>query len=229
MIGAITHSCNVYFYQLARKVGLEAWSETCAKMGFGVPTGIDLYGEVSGTLPSDSFYEKAGVAWSPGMILNLAIGQGENSVTPLQLAHYVGIIATGGIDARPHLIRELGDAPSRVQGISEHSFAVVREGMFNVVNDAGGTAKSAKVEGVHVAGKTGTAQNPHGADHKLFMGFAPYENPTVAIAVVAENAGYLTSSLAVAYAKRVLTEYFTLNPVPASPGKTDTFDESAFD
>jgi len=209
MVGAITNSCNVYFYQLGRKVTFERWYPYGELLGFGHTTGIDLYGEKPGTLPTPEFYERQREGYSPGKMLNLAIGQGEILVTMLQLAHYVGVIATEGIDARPHIVMKETEPPSRVTGISVDTFQVVKKGMLGVVHDPQGTAKSARIEGHFIGGKTGTAQNPHGADHKLFTVFAPYENPKIAIACVAENAGDLPYSLAVRITRRVLQEYFT--------------------
>ncbi|MFC1542088.1 penicillin-binding protein 2 [Candidatus Latescibacterota bacterium] len=212
MLQAMTQSCNVYFYQLGLKLGLEKWSPICEAMGFGQRTGIDLYEENEGNLPSPSFYEKNSITYSPGMILNLSIGQGENDVTPLQLAHYAGIIATKGIKANPHLIMDNSVVPERVEGISEESFEVVRRGMYGVINDIRGTAKTARIPGHVIAGKTGTAQNPHGSAHRIFIAFAPYDNPTIAIACVAENTGDITPSVAVQIVRKILVEYFKYYP-----------------
>lgn len=212
MVGAITQSCNVYFYQLGRKLSFEKWHTYGDMLGIGRTTGIDLLGEKPGLLPSMEFYEKTSEGYSPGKILNLAIGQGEILVTILQLAHYAGVIASGGVDARPHLVIGAGGEPHTVEGISPASFEVARRGMYGVVNDVMGTAKSVRVPGHVIAAKTGTAQNPHGAAHKLFVAFAPYDNPRIALACVAENAGDLPYSLAVEISKKVLTEYFLYYP-----------------
>jgi len=212
MVGAITQSCNIYFYQLGRKLQLDTWHAYGDKLGLGRTTGIDLLDEKPGLLPSSEYYETSGTEYSPGMMLNLAIGQGENLVTVLQLAHYIGIIATEGMNAVPHLVLAEREPPERVTGISEESFRVVKRGMVGVVHDPQGTAKSARVPGHRIAGKTGTAQNPHGADHKLFVAFAPYENPSIAIACVAENAGDYEISLAVSIVRQVLMDYFTYYP-----------------
>jgi cell division protein FtsI/penicillin-binding protein 2 len=133
-------------------------------------------------------------------------------VTPLQLAHYVGIIATEGVNAVPHIILKDCEPPERVDGISAHSFQIVKKGMLRVVNAPQGTAKTAQVPGHLVAGKTGTAQNPHGYAHKIFVGFAPYKAPSITLAVVAENTDYIKPSLAVTIARQVLTEYFNCYP-----------------
>lgn len=215
MVNALAQSCNVYFYQLGRKLGLEAWSDICGKLGFGRATGIDLRGEVNGYLPSPEFYAKHNIVYSPGMILNLSIGQGENDVTPLQLAHFCGIVASEGLITHPHLLKGTALHPQQVQGISKESFKVVKEGMYGVIHNERGTARYGKVPGHEIAGKTGTAQNPHGADHKLFIAFAPYENPTIAIACVAENMGEYSPSYAVLISKKFLEAYFTFYPDPA--------------
>ena len=212
MRDAIGQSCNVYFYQLGRKLSIENWYPYGEMLGFGKKTGIDLYFEEPGTLPSPDFYKRIKVSYSPGMMLNLAIGQGENLATIIQLAHYAGVIATGGIDAGPHMVMADREPPKRVVGIAPESFSVVRDGMFRVVHSPHGTARSARIEGHLIAGKTGTAQNPHGAAHKLFVAFAPYDEPRIAIACVAENAGDYVGSLAVKIVNRVLREYFLYYP-----------------
>ncbi len=212
MVGAITNSCNVYFYQLGRKVTIEAWEQYGERFGFGRKTGIDLSGESPGIFPTLEYYSKQKEPYSPGKMLNLAIGQGEILVTMLQLAHFAGIVGSGGIDATPHLVLTERHEPVRVPGIKPETFEIARQGMHGVVHSPQGTAKSARVKGHQIAGKTGTAQNPHGADHKLFMAFAPYENPTIAIACMAENAGDYPFSMSVKIVKQVLTEYFTYYP-----------------
>ncbi|MFC1607074.1 penicillin-binding protein 2 [Candidatus Latescibacterota bacterium] len=212
MVRAITNSCNVYFYQLGRKVGLEKWHTVASQLELGMKSGIDLDGEVEGVIPSHNFYQNVGTAWSPGMMLNLSIGQGEVVSTILQLARYTATIATEGLLTKPHLNTLGYEQPRQVADISKRSFILVKEGMKGVINSSEGTAKSARIAGHVIAGKTGTAQNPHGADHKLFIAFAPYDNPTIAIACVAENAGDYTGSLAVKIVKQVLIEYFNLYP-----------------
>jgi penicillin-binding protein 2 len=210
MIRAIANSCNVYFYQLGKNVGLENWQKVGETLGFGKRTEIDLFDEVTGRLPTVEYYKNTDRDYSPGMMLNLAIGQGENDVTILQLACYVGIIATEGLKPVPHLDMTKTPKPRRVTGISPESFRVVKEGMLRVTTE--GTARGARVPGHMIAGKTGTAQNPHGADHKLFLAFAPYENPAIAVACVAENAGDQATSRAVVVVKRFLEEYFKYYP-----------------
>ena len=208
MVEAITQSCNVYFYQLGRNLSLETWHTCGDLLGFGKETSIDLFGEKTGLLPDMKYYERNDVDYSPGMMLNLSIGQGEILVTILQLARYCGIIATEGLSAVPHIVKSEYRPVDRVDGISRESFKVVKKGMYGVVHGQHGTARSARIKGHKIAGKTGTAQNPHGADHKLFIVFAPYENPTIAIACVAENAGDYKGSLAVAIVRKLLEEYF---------------------
>lgn len=212
MVEAIIQSCNVYFYQLGRRLTLEKWQYNADILGMGKKTGIDLYDEKPGLLPTMEFYEKNDISYSPGMMLNLAIGQGENLVTILQLVHYIGIIATSGINATPHMVMSEREPPERIMEISAESFDVVKRGMLGVIQDPLGTAKTARIPGHLIAGKTGTAQNPHGSDHKLFVAFAPYDNPSIAVACVAENTGDYDISLAVLIVRKLLMEYFTYYP-----------------
>jgi penicillin-binding protein 2 len=131
-------------------------------------------------------------------LANLAIGQGELLTTPLQMAQFAMILATKGVVKTPHIAAYLYDSQdgkriefppktSYVQGISDEVYDLIRQGMLDVVN--GGTGWRGSVYGIQVAGKTGTAQNPHGDDHAWFISFAPYENPVIALAVIVENAG----------------------------------------
>ncbi|MEW6194671.1 MAG: penicillin-binding protein 2 [Bacteroidota bacterium] len=198
---AIEKSCNTYFYQLALKIGLDRWSSYGAKLGFGHKTGLDISEEAPGILPTRKYYDRAfGLnRWPKGILVSLGIGQGELSVTPIQLAQYAALFANYGRSAKPHFLKGYVETSTgkytEVEprsyniGVSKKSFDVVREAMYRVVNRAG-TAGNIRLPDIAIAGKTGTAQNPHGDDHAVFIGFAPYDNPKIAIAVIVENAGF---------------------------------------
>ncbi|NTW52208.1 MAG: penicillin-binding protein 2 [Chlorobiaceae bacterium] len=197
---AITESCNIYFYKLMFDVGLDKWAEYGEMFGFGDQAGIDLPGERRGTLPSTEYYDKryGQGRWTKGYIVSLAIGQGEMNTTPIQLANFAATIANDGTLHEPHLVRGYRDGrsgsyfPLKIEShklpVSKETFRIIKEGMKGVVLQ--GTGTLAQVPGVTVAGKTGTAQNPHGQDHAWFICFAPVEQPTIAIAVLVENAGF---------------------------------------
>lgn len=198
---AIEKSCNTFFYQLILKIGLDKWSDYSSRFGFGKKSGIDIPEESPGILPTRKYYDRAfGLnRWPKGILISLGIGQGELSVTPLQLAQYAALFANYGKSARPHFLKGYIETQTgKYTGveprvfdlkISTKSFDVVRYAMFKVVNGAG-TAGNIRLPNINIAGKTGTAQNPHGDDHAVFLGFAPYENPKIAIAVVVENVGF---------------------------------------
>lgn len=202
LLEAIEQSCNVYFFRLIQKVGLNPWVEFSQKFHFGKKTGIDLVDEKEGLVPDSTYFNNryGRGKWSRGQFLNLSVGQGALLVTPLQMAHFAMLIANRGLGFRPHLGRMIEDpitgeehylAPDTVwvKGISDRTWDYLHEGMFRVVNGEHGTAKLANPGRIHVAGKTGTAQNPHGDDHAWFIGFAPYEDPQVAFAIFIENGG----------------------------------------
>lgn len=227
---AIEKSCNTFFYSLILRVGLDKWSDYASRFGFGKKTGIDIGEERAGILPSSKYYNKryGPNGWTKGYVVSLGIGQGELSVTPLQLAQYTALIANNGKSKKPHLVKgylnsdtkkivpfRFDDIDTRV---SQKTFDVVKHGMFLVVNGAG-TASGAKIPGVTVAGKTGTAQNPHGKDHAWFIGFAPYENPKIAVAVLVENAGF-GATWAMPIARDVMKKYLTkIGYVPKDSNK----------
>jgi len=201
MMDALKVSCNTYFYQLGLLIGVDAWATAAKQLGFGRRTGIDLPSEEPGVLPDRDYLDRVfGVkGWSNGMMLNLAIGQGDLLVTPLQMARFAMMIANRGWCYRPHMVHKLYD-PARHQyykqqiaresaAITARSFEVIHEGMYRVVNAVGGTGRASRLEEVQVCGKTGTAQNPHGEPHAWFVGFAPAQNPEVALCVLLENAG----------------------------------------
>ncbi len=144
----------------------------------------------------DKWYGKG--RWAFSTIYSLSIGQGEVSVIPLQMANLAAIMANRGYYYTPHLIKEVDKTDAipeafkikHSSGVSNKYYAPIIEGMYDVVHEAGGTARRARIEGVEVCGKTGTAQNPHGEDHSVFIAFAPKDNPKIAIAVYVENAGF---------------------------------------
>jgi penicillin-binding protein 2 len=198
LIEALQHSCDVYFYQLGLRLGLAGLEEPAKALGLGARTGVDLPQEARGLIPGTAYYNKRwGVrGWRSGLLLNLAIGQGELLLTPLQLALFTAEAATDGRPLRPHVVQRIAGArafrPARPlqPGLPADTaiWRPVQEAMERVV--AAGTGVAARVPGVRVAGKTGTAQNPHGQDHALFVCYAPVDSPRVAVAIVIENAGH---------------------------------------
>ena len=220
---SIADSVNTYYYRLALDLGVERFDRYLQAYGFGTPTGIDLAGEIEGILPSPAAKAKlVGEPWYPGDLVNAAIGQGMWKVTPLQLARGTAALADGGWLRRPHLVaaRRTGfntpwqpvsqPAPSRITARPEH-LRVVQEGMEMTVHGPGGTARAIGIGAPYrMAGKTGTAQvvnrratavNPkslplHQRHRALFVGYAPAEAPTIAVAVMVEGGGYGGSTAA---------------------------------
>lgn len=213
-VGALEHSCDVYFYQVGQKLGLERLEETARAFGMGEVTGVDLPQEKQGLVPDQEWYEKNwGKRSHQAVMLNLAIGQGELLATPLQMALVAATAGNLGRVVRPHIVHEVRGVPEFVKPrsgrarvtASAEDWAALRLGLENVVSS--GTGRGAQVPGIHVAGKTGTAQNPHGQDHALFVCYAPAENPTIALAIVVENAGH-GGSVAAPMAGRALGRVF---------------------
>jgi len=201
MFDAIEQSCNVYFYTLIRKVGIDAWAKYAKLLGFGEPTGIDLPEEASGIVPDrkwmDNRYGKG--RWTEGHLLNMTVGQGNVLVTPLQMAKYVGILATNGIVATPHFgvayeteegqLQQINYPRHQITEIDTSTYRIIKEGMHRVIYGQHGTGWRARVPGADMYGKTGTAQNPHGDDHAWFVGAMMHEQDTLAVAVMVENGG----------------------------------------
>lgn len=215
VIHAIEKSCNTFFYALIFKNGLERLAAMASKFGLGRKTGIDIMEESPGLIPTEKYYEKIyGKNWPRGIMVSLGIGQGEVSVTPMQLAFYAGLIANNGKSHQPHVVKGyLNDNkkfvpmsfPEVNTGVSQKTFDIVKQGMYLVVNGAG-TATNIKSQELQIAGKTGTAQNPHGKDHSLFICFAPFDHPKIAVAVLVENAGF-GATYAAPIAQKVVAAY----------------------
>lgn len=210
----IKYSCNPYFYYVMRRIiqqgkkksmfadaeiGLNNWYDYILSFGLGQEFETDVTGMRPGLIPNSAYYDKwyGHNTWAFSTIRSISIGQGEVKVTPLQMANIAAIIANKGWYYTPHFVRSIGNKGSLPQFKKKHytkvepiHFEPIIEGMRRVTYEAGGTGKKAAVEGITVCGKTGTAQNPHGEDHSVFIAMAPMENPKIAIAVFIENAGF---------------------------------------
>jgi len=201
---AIQYSCNPYFYHVFKNIinqqvvantyqdtqlGLERWRSYLVQFGLGAPLGIDLPHEKAGFLPNAIFYNKiyGSGAWKASTIRSLDIGQGEMLLTPLQMANLAVIMANRGFYYTPHIVKNAHFILHEVD-IGKQHFELVVQAMYDVINN--GPGWRAKLKDIAVAGKTGTAQNPHGEDHSVFMGFAPLNEPQIAISVYVENSGW---------------------------------------
>ena len=216
VITAIEKSCNSFFYQLITKIGIENWAKYGRLFRFDSISGIDIGEENAGLIPDEEYYKKRyGPEWPRSIMLSLSIGQGETSVTSLQLAQYTALIANNGKSYQPHLVKglvyegnnEAVDIDYRKidVGIDKKIFDIVKEGMYLVVNGEG-TATHLRWSKFEISGKTGTSQNPQGEDHAWFIAFAPSNDPKIAIAVMVENVGF-GGTHAAPIAKKVIEAY----------------------
>jgi len=188
---AIEQSCNPYFIEVAIHTEYRRVFHMAESVGFGQRTGIECGGEVAGLLPDDEWKRRERRdAWRPGDTANASIGQGALLVTPLQMAMFTSALANGGAIYRPRLIRGTTEAGDFVKQMawSEAQLGVVRFGMRDAVQNDSGTGRRARLEGVAMAGKTGTAQYGDGLKHAWMILFAPFEEPRYAVAMVIENA-----------------------------------------
>ena len=205
---AIQHSCDVYFYQVGLRIGLRRLLRILNRLPL-TDAWLPLNEMRSGFIPTLNWYRRTygRYGFSEGAVLNLAIGQGEILLTPLDLTVMTALLAKGPEPVpAPHLIQERETAWLTLP-FANWVFPVIRKAMRRVVEK--GTGQAAKVQGIPVAGKTGTAQNPHGEDHSLFIAFAPADDPEVAITVVVENAGH-GGEIAAPIAGKLLQRYFQL-------------------
>ena len=247
--GGLKNSCDVFFYEVARRIGIDAIAETANAFSFGVDTGVDLPGARKGLMPTKEWRRKHGHAWNIGDTISCGIGQGYIQATPLQLATYVSRIATGRAVV-PHVTRTIAD---RLQtgatpddfpalDVPEDALQTVRGGMYAVVNEYGGGAPHARlnIPGVQMAGKTGSSQvrrvsrwaREHGhfnsanlpwefRPHALFVCFAPYDAPRYAVAVVVEH-GNKGADAAAPLARDIMQDTLTRDPArrQVAPGQT---------
>lgn len=229
---AIVQSCDVYFYNVGMRVGVDRLAHYAQLFGLGQPTGIALYSEKGGLIPTSAWkLKRFKQPWQPGETLSLAIGQGYNTVTPLQMAQVTATLANGGFLLRPSLvkrlvsprgevIREFQPQKLRELRLNPEHLQLIRQGMAGVVNEPGGTGGAARIWGVVAAGKTGTAQvvalgKKGGKDHAWFVAFAPLEAPELAMAIVVEHGGH-GGAAAAPIARRIFEAHFQ-TPAKGTP------------
>jgi penicillin-binding protein 2 len=227
---ALKESCDVYFYQLGERLGVDRIAAYARKLGLGTPMGVGLESEKGGLIPTIAWKEKKfKKKWYSGETLPVAIGQGYVLMTPIQLASMIATVANEGTVFRPHLVKKVVDQDGKLlkeflpeiigtTGIKPASYQLVKEGLAAAVNERGGTGGLARLYEVKVAGKTGTSQvvklsDSKGyvpyqfRDHALFVAFAPYDKPEIAVAVVIEH-GMHGGGSAAPIAGRILKTYF---------------------
>lgn len=240
---ALRESCDVYFYQVGEKLGIDRIAACAREFGLGTPTGIGLENEKGGLIPTTEWKEKRyGKKWYRGDTLSAAIGQGYVLATPIQLASMIAVLANGGTLYQPHLIKKIMSPDGKVLkefspkiikkiSIKPQNLQMVKEGLLAVVNEPHGTGAAARLYEVRVAGKTGTSQvvklrgskgnTPYQyRDHALFVAFAPYEKPEVAVSVVIEH-GEHGGAAAAPIAGRILRQYFEEKGVIKKPIQKD--------
>lgn len=223
---ALAKSNNVYFYEMGNRLGIDNMEKYARMFGLGAYTGINLPGESDGLVANRRYKERVyGESWYLSETFDAAIGQGFNLTTPLQMAMLISEIANGGYRYKPYLVSKM-IAPSgeiiKTYGpeetgrvtLAEQNLRLIREALRDVAQEGGTAGYYLADFPVSLAGKTSTAENPHGADHGVFVAYAPFEDPRIAIAVVVEQGGFGSSS-AVPIAKKILEAAFNINQIPA--------------
>ena len=237
---ALVQSCDVYFYTLGHRMGIDTLALYAKKFGFGTPAGIGLSREKSGLVPSTQWKLKnRKKAWLLGETISASIGQGYNLVTPLQQANMMAAVANGGMLLKPYIIKRIEEPGGttikeffpeirgQIAGSSEN-LEVIRKALRDVVNGVRGTGKRSRLKNIIVSGKTGTVQVvrmksneelekenevPYKyRDHAWFVAFAPYEKPEIAVAVLVEHGGH-GGTTAAPIAKKIFKKYFKLYPL----------------
>ncbi len=222
---SISKSCNNYYCNVFKNIienyptaqeGMDAWHNHVTSFGLGEFLNNDLPTGRRGRVPTADYYDRAFgyTGWKAVSTISLAIGQGEMEVTPIQLANMTAAIANRGYYYTPHIVKEIGGEPvddpqytePKYTTIDSSHFPVVIDGMFDVFES--GTARMSRLESIEMCGKTGTAENPHGQDHSIFIAFAPKDDPKIAIAVIVEN-GYWGSRWAAPIASLMIEDYIS--------------------
>lgn len=244
VVKALAESCDVFFYQVGQKLGIDRLSMYAIASGLGSPTGIDLDHESAGLIPTAEWKKRRiGIDWQGGETLSVAIGQGYDLATPLQMLDFIAAVANGGKIYKPLILKSVYSSEGSVileskkqlvgkLPVSKQTLQIIKEGLWDVVNNRKGTAWIAHVDGLDISGKTGTSQvvgrsKEHGLSeeelahelksHAWFVAFAPSEDPKIAVSVIVEHGGH-GSSAAAPIAREVIKTYFGYNE-NAKPGK----------
>ncbi len=226
---AVQNSCNAYFCYVFRNIlenrkyggkardGYDVWREYVLSFGYGRTLGSDFVGEKNGNIPASEKYDKTyRNSWNALTVISLAIGQGEILATTFQMANLAATVANRGYYYTPHIAKSIEGRDSldarfyerHTTMVEPRHFNVIVDGMYDAVHKEGGTARIADVAGLEICGKTGTAQNPHGADHSTFLCFAPRDNPRIALSVYVEN-GRFGATVAAPVASLLIEKYLT--------------------
>lgn len=236
LMSAIINSCDVYFYRAAEMLDVDVLADAAHQFGYDGKTGIDLPIEVSGNVPTRKYYDQrlGKGRWTQGLMLNNAIGQGEYLATVLHVARMSAAVANGGWLVTPHFVEgpmngTAAEHPrTKIEGLDGNILDFLRRAMRGVVENPQGTAYWTRIPWLPVAGKTGTAQNPHGDHHSWYTAYAPADHPEIALAILVENAGH-GGDVSAPIAKAFLAEYFRpsrLHP-PAPVDSAVTIDTRA--
>jgi penicillin-binding protein 2 len=196
---AIVRSCDVFFYNVGMRMGIDRIAKYAKMLGLGSKSGIDLPSEEAGLVPSEEWVQRVyHHKWYPGSTISVSIGQGSVMVTPLQVAYVIGGIASDGDFKQPHLLKDAPNVGEKHVALAEDTVEQVTQGMYGVVNEAGGTGQAVKLQGIEFCGKSGTAQMMSyaaasrlglgkGKNDGWFVGFAPRRNPEIVVAAVVED------------------------------------------
>jgi penicillin-binding protein 2 len=233
---ALVRSCDVFFYQVGQRLGVDTIAEYAHRFGLGAPTGIALEHESGGIIPTSAWKkQRFGEPWYPGETLSIAIGQGYVTSTPLQMANAIAALANGGTLWRPQFVKRVETVDGQVLqeeephkigdlGLKKRTVVQLHEALRDTVNTRAGTASKARIANLEVGGKTGTSQvgkmvtrSQHGLvrerkDHAWFVAFAPVSDPQIAVAVLAEHSGEHGGTAAAPVARKVIAQYFGLPP-----------------
>ncbi len=226
---ALRGSCDIYFYQLGQRLGIERIARYARLFGLSLPTGIDIGGEKNGLVPDPRWSLKArGTPWYPGETISVAIGQGPLLVTPVQMAAMMAAVANGGLRVTPHIVKDAAVPPPQQLEVEPGALRTIRDALWAVVNDDG-TGKEARVPGVDVAGKTSTVQVIgqkswldsmtlpfEQRDHAWFASFAPAFDPKLVVVVFVEHGGK-GSHVAAPVARALYENFFHVRPADESP------------
>jgi len=218
---AILESCDIFFYNVGMRLGIDRLSYYGSKLGLGHKTGIDLPEEVPGLMPSAEWVERVfHRKWYAGETISVSTGQGAVTTTPLQLARMISGIASGGVFKQPHLLKDAPNVGEERFALSESTVEKITDGMYGVVNEEGGTARNVRLPGIEVSGKSGTAQvigyatrekfgkQKKFEDNAWFVGYAPRRNPEIAVAVLVQESGKHGGEAAGPVVKDVIKAYY---------------------